>query len=287
MTGIILSIMIAAMSAQSTGGQPSRWGDTSSKPAAPQAAQQQAPAAQAAPAPAPQVVVPKSDLPGQEPVVLPPGAVRLEDVKPGTRPQPSQAPATTTAAPSKPAAPAVPPVDPTLYDTRSQPVQQPYSAAPSPAPTAQARPAAPVTGGCKTDLPGGACDQPAVPPGAKRIEDLKPGTTLKPQVGTTAPAAPAPAPAYTPPPSQPAGQYGGHKSDLPGDEPTQIPAGAVRLEDVKPGTRPKQVGAAPAPTAPSTEEFAPPPKPSGKIEEKPVGADEQPAVETKTRQRWN
>ncbi len=259
----------------------------------------------------------KSDLPAgwDRPAEVPQGAVRLEDIKPGTRPAATAAPAPKPAPAPQPAAksaaapvPAEPVVtDPNLYDTRMQPAVPPpgYSqpttlyktraetVAPAPAPV-RAPVAAPSAGGCKSDLPGGACPEAVVPPGAVRLEDVKPGTRPKPMTGEVIPpkypsAAPAPTPAPTPmraPVAAPS--TGGCKSDIPGVPCTEaaVPPGAVRLEDIKPGTRPA-TASQPRPTPPSTDEFAPPP-PAKKsnIEEVPVGADGVPIDQSKQKQRW-
>ena len=261
------------------------------------------------PAAAPQPVISyKSDLPEgwDQPATLPPGAIRLEDVKPGTtRPKPQQLdmPSTATAAPQPAPTP--------------EPAPAPIRVAPPPsAPTIAATPQ-PVTTTQKSDLPEGWEPPPSLPPGAVRIEDIKSGVTIQKPKGEAAavPSAPvqtkaaepaadtelepvdkslwdtrnqppvrrheteglpppspvlvpvttaAPTPAPTPqpvstavPPPTPApipvptpapAPTPVYKSDLPEgwDQPPTLPPGSVRIEDIKPGTRPApQAGAAP------------------------------------------
>lgn len=277
----------------------------------------------------------KSDLPRgacDEPVV-PEGAKRIEDMKPGTKakrqplgvfspPAATPRPVTKTApAPEKPAPPVQPTAQPVaaddraLYDTTLQPVVKPAPVA-TPAAYSQTAPRPVSSGGCKSDLPGRVCEEPVVPPGAKRIEDLKPGTAPIPfssapePIAKPAPVPPTPAavtPAYPPPPAPATPTYrppptpvtpappsapaasGGNKSDLPRgwDTPAQVPPGAVRLEDVTAGTRPKPIAAPPVqPTPPVSQEFLPPPTTS-KVQEKTVGAEgKEPDVQHKVPQRW-
>lgn len=300
---IIAAVITAALVAGYASAQ-QRWEGSGTPPPAEQKAQ-------AAPAPAPSTpsyppppaaAAPahskagcKSDLPGVpcEETVVPPGAVRLEDVKAGTKPKPATgeatpvpapAPAPAAKAPAAAAEPA-PARDPNLYDTRNLPAtpppgyQQPTTVQTTTKGYAPAKtqPSAPVaaTGGCKSDLPNVPCEPAAVPPGAVRLEDVKPGTKAKPQPLSAPPSAPA----------QPSTIYGGHKSDLPGgwDEPTQVPPGAVRLEDVKAGTRPAQAGAQPQAPQPAAQPT--PPRQSG-IQEVPAGPGEAPDAQGKQNQRW-
>lgn len=293
---------------------------TETPPPAPAAAPSPAPAA----APTP-VTSYKSDLPEgwQPPPAVPPGAVRLEDVRPGTtKPAPQQldVPTTVTSAPEP--APA-----PSRIATTPPPAPAPSAPAPS--------------AGGKSDLPEGWEPPPALPPGAVRIEDIKPGTTIqKPKGEVPPPSAAAPEPAQTeeetmaeaepvdkslwdtrnqppvrrheveglPPPSStlppvstaptpspepepvttavpppaapaPAPVVTGHKSDLPEgwEPPPSVPQGAVRIEDIKPGTRPgTQAGAASAPS-PTKEVIE---------EDVTIEEEEDTGAPGKTRQRW-
>ena len=94
---------------------------------------------------------------------------------------------------------------------------------------------------------------------------------------TAAPSAPPAAAAPSAPPV-PAHVTTGYKSDLPEgwEPPPALPPGAVRLEDVKPGTRP----------APATRAAPAAPAPRETIIEEDVEIEEEAGTPAKTRQRW-
>lgn len=163
-----------------------------------------APAPRPAP-PAPVATTPstgaKSDLPAgwEKPTPVPPGAVKLEDVK-AKEAKPAPAPVE-KAKPAEPepqaAAEPQEPDDKSLWDSRMLPPVPLHdveteaapvtTAVPPPAP----REPAPTTtyGGHKTDLPPGWEQPTTVPPGTVRLEDVKPGT--RPATEAGAAAAPA------------------------------------------------------------------------------------------------
>lgn len=192
---------------------------------------------------------PKSDLPEgwEEPLEVPAGAIRLEDVRPsGAPPEAAPPPAAPEAAPvapppappeavteAKPAAPEAPPlpaaeVGPPEYgsDSRSQPVDwrfAPPEATGAPAePTVaeEAPPPAPVIGEAaagervyepRSDLPEGWQEPVMVPPGAIRLEDVKspygPPPAAPPAEPRPAYAPPAAPPPPTPTPVAPEPEY--------------------------------------------------------------------------------
>ncbi len=93
----------------------------------------------------------------------------------------------------------------------------------------------------KSDLPPGWEQPTPIPPGAVRLEDVKPGVTKPKPIQLEEPVTPyvppsEPAP-YIPKPEASAEKV---KSDLPPgwEQPTPIPPGAVRLEDVKSAKKP-------------------------------------------------
>lgn len=309
----IIMIVIATFAVQiffgiSSAQSSSRWEISSSPTIAdekePVEVIDETPPAAAAPAPAaesprPTYAAPssKSDLPTgwEKPKEVPPGAVRLEDVKPGvTKPKPQQ-----LDAPSGVSGPAPRPVP-----------SAPFATTPS--------------AGAKSDLPPGWEQPTPVPPGAVKLEEVKaretktaPAPVEKAKPAKPEPQAaaepeepvdkslgdsrtrppvplhkietgPAPVTATVPPPAPytPAPTTtGGHKSDLPAgwEQPTPVPPGAVRLEEVKPGTRPAtEAGAAAAPA----KQKAAPAKESAVEEEDVEPAGEEPGTQKKTRQRW-
>lgn len=183
---------------------------------------------------------PKSDLPEgwEEPTELPPGTIRLEDVR--SRGEPTEAappPAAPEAAPL-PAAPApvapaaAPPPAPPTPVTKVAPAAP---EAPPPAPAAGEVAAGEKVYGPKSDLPEGWEEPTVLPPGSIRLEDVK------------SPYGPPPAapPAAPPPPPPPP----------PAPEPAYVPPAAPP---------PPPTPAAPEPV------YVPPPPPPPVVEERPI-----------------
>jgi hypothetical protein len=172
-----------------------------------------APAAPSAPVSAAPSGGAKSDLPAgwEKPAEIPEGAVRLEDVKAGAAKPKAAEPAAEPAAKKKaqpakpePQAAAVPEEaeDKALWDSRSRPAIPLHQVETGPAPVTTAAPwpppagRAPETRGTeKSDLPPGWEQPAAVPPGAVRLEDVKPGTRPAVEAGAAAPAEEKSAPA--------------------------------------------------------------------------------------------
>jgi hypothetical protein len=205
---------------------------------------------------------PKSDLPEgwEEPTELPPGAVRLEDVRP--RGEPAEA------------APAAPPSPAAAPEVAPPPAPAPAApaAAPPPAPpeaVTEAAPAAPEAPPTPTAEVG-----PPVSGSDSRTEPVN--WRFAPTEATGAPAEPTVA-EEAPPPAPAAGEVAAGervyepKSDLPEGwaEPTVLPPGSIRLEDVKSPYGPPPAAPPAAPPAPEPAYVPPaaPPTPTPALPE--------------------
>ncbi len=186
---------------------------------------------------------PASDLPEgwEEPVVVPEGKYRLEDLPAdGMVPRTPQAAPTTpmpAPMPTPPVAPAAPEQIPPPYIEPALPPPAPV-AAPPPAPVAP--PSVPSAADVGTPSFGGDTRTQPVDWSNAPAEARNRGAT-SPMPRTTAsspsamsPAPVAPMPSAPPPPPMERPVYSGAASDLPEDwhEPTPVPEGKYRLEDL-------------------------------------------------------
>lgn len=211
----------------------------------------------------------KSDLPEgyAEPTELPAGAITLEELD--RRRAQKQGGATEGMAPAAPESmaepmPATPPPPPPVAAPEPMP---PDTAMPPPSPPPAAAPAsAPRT--TVGDTRAAPVDWSKAPPEASGMD----ATPSAPAPMTPAPAAP---PMASPAPAAPTAGPG--YSDLPEGyaEPTELPPGAVRLEDLQ---SPYDTMPEPTPQMPGMQESAPPPaapQPADEVEMVGDDMDEQ------------